>query len=195
MSDQHSGRDPAGKFVPGNQLWQLRTSHGPPRKFEGPDDLWPECLGYFKWCHDNPLYADELVKFQGEAKHVRVAKMRAMTITGLCLYLGISVETWYEWRKSRADLSETIRATESAIYTQKVEGAAADLLNASFIGKEIGLVDKSELSGKDGAPIEIEDKTERDPLDLARMMVFALNKAQHEQAEARKQRSEDEDAG
>lgn len=181
------GRDKAGKFVPGNQLWMLVEAPGPPKKYETPEMLWEKCSGYFKWVYDNPLMAAETVKFQGKSELTSVPKMRAMTVTGLCVYLGITPETWYNWKKTRPDLSETQTIAESVIYVQKVEGAASDLLNASFIGKEIGLVDKSEFAGPDGGAIQIEDKNGKDPMELARIFVFALNKAQHEAAEAKKE--------
>lgn len=103
----------------------------------------------------NPLYEDKLVTFQGSATHEPVAKMRAMTIAGLCLFLDVSFETWTEWRRSRPDLSDVISRAEAIIYQQKFSGAAADLLNANIIARDLGLADKSELTGKDGGALVI----------------------------------------
>ena len=67
-----------------------------------------------------------------------------MTIGGLCIFLDVSHDTWIEWRKTRADLSEVITRVESIIYEQKFTGAAADLLNSNIIARELGLADRSE---------------------------------------------------
>ena len=142
-----TNRDEAGRFLPGNRFWEARSSAGPKPKFADPEALWAACCEYFEWNEDNPLYADQLVTFQGATKHVPLAKMRAMTIAGLCLFLDVDVTTWYEWGKSRPDLSHVLTRAEAIIFRQKFEGASADLLNASIIARELGLADKRELSG------------------------------------------------
>lgn len=134
-----------------------RSTCGAKPKFSGPDDLWSACCEYFEWVEDNPLYEDRLVTFQGSATHEPVAKMRAMTISGLCLFLDIAHETWREWHRSRPDLSEVLARAEAVIYQQKFSGAAADLLNASIIARDLGLADRSELTGAGGGPIKTED--------------------------------------
>lgn len=131
----------------GNKFWMARTKHGRDRLFESPEKLWDACCEYFEWVDENPLYEDKLVTFQGEANHEPVAKMRAMTIGGLCLFLGIHRGTWNEWRKVN-DLSEVIAQAEEVIYAQKFAGAAADLLNANIISRELGLSDKTESTHK-----------------------------------------------
>lgn len=171
-------RDPqTGQFLPGNRFWEARSSAGPKPKFEGPEQLWEACSEYFEWIEANPLYEDKLVTFQGSASHEPVAKMRAMTIGGLCLFLDISFETWSEWRKSRTDLSEVISRAEAIIYQQKFSGAAADLLNANIIARDLGLADKTEHTGKDGGPIETSSVSD---LELARRIGFFLTKAAKE---------------
>ncbi len=153
-----SERDPNnGRFLKGNRFWEARSSHGAKPKFEKADDLWSACCEYFDWVDNNPLYKDQLVTFQGAATHEPVAQMRAMTIAGLCLFLDVEEKTWREWRKERSDLSAVISRAEAVIYQQKFAGAAADLLNANIIARELGLADKSlnEHSGPDGGPIPV----------------------------------------
>ena len=149
-------RDESGRFLPGNRFWEARSSHGAKPKFGKAEDLWSACCEYFEWVEDNPLYADNLVTFRGTATHEPVAKMRAMTIHGLCIFLDVTFETWSEWRRSRPDLSDVIARTEAIIYQQKFSGAAADLLNANIIARDLGLADKSEHSGPDGGPLAVQ---------------------------------------
>lgn len=153
------GRDPTtGAFLPGNRFWEARSSHGANPKFADAQDLWDACCEYFEWSEANPLYEDNLVTFQGSANHEPIAKLRAMTIKALCLFLDISHRTWAEWRDTRPDLSLVIEKAEAIIYSQKFEGASAGLLNPNIIARDLGLAEKSELTGKDGGPIKTEVK-------------------------------------
>lgn len=176
MSDRDEGN---GRFLPGNGFWKARSSHGAKPKFENAEDLWAACCEYFEWVEANPLYEDKLVTFQGAATHEPVAKMRAMTISGLCIFIDVTFETWTEWRKSRSDLSDVIARVEAIIYQQKFSGAAADLLNANIIARDLGLSDKSELSGPNGGPIETKDVSD---LDRAKAMAFLASKAKRTSA-------------
>lgn len=156
--EKETGKDPAtGRFLPGNRFWEARSSHGAKPKFNNPDDLWAACVEYFEWVEDNPLFEDRLVTFQGRATHEPAAKMRAMTISGLCLFLDISEQSWNTWRNERADLSEIITRAENVIRSQKFAGAAADLLNPNIIARELGLVDKQEHSGQVNVTIAGDD--------------------------------------
>jgi hypothetical protein len=148
-----------GHFLPGNRFWEARSSHGRTPLFTDPNDLWDACCEYFVWNANNPLYEDNLVTFQGSATHEPLAKMRAMTIGGLCMFLDIDEVTWREWRKSRADLSTVITRAEGVIYRQKFEGASASLLNPNIIARDLGLADKRELTGRNGGPVQIADVT------------------------------------
>lgn len=154
-----SDRDENGRFAPGNRFWEARSSHGANPKFTNPDDLWQACVEYFDWVEDNPLYEDKLVTFQGTATHEPVAKMRAMTIGGLCIFLNIDETTWRDWKDSRSDLSPIISRVENVIRHQKFTGAAADLLNPNIIARDLGLADKQEHTGAGGGPIQTLDAT------------------------------------
>jgi DNA-packaging protein gp3 len=137
----------------GNKFWLARSSHGRAPIFASPDDLWTAATEYFEWVEANPLYEDKLVTFQGEAKHEPVAKMRAMTISGLCIFLDISRRGW-DGYTAREDFVPICDKIEQIIRNQKFTGAAADLLNPSIIARDLGLADKQELTGKDGGAIE-----------------------------------------
>lgn len=156
-------RDEKGWFLPGNKFWLVRSSHGRKPIFETPDDLWNAACEYFQWVEENPLYEDRLVTFQGAATHEPVAKMRAMTIAGLCLFLDISRQGWFEYC-AKPDFSDVTKTIDDVIRSQKFAGAAADLLNANIIARDLGLADRSELSGPNGGPIETETRTWREKL-------------------------------
>lgn len=86
-------------------------------------------------------------------------KLRAMTIRGLCLFLDISQETWRSWRdpnnvRFREDFVAVIDRVEGIITEQKFAAASAGLLNGNIIARDLGLADKTEVTGKDGGAIE-----------------------------------------
>ena len=163
-------RDDAGKFGKGNRFWLARSSHGAKPKFANPDDLWGACAEYFEWVAQNPLLEAKAYAFQGVITQDPLPKMRAMSIGAMCLFIDVTHDTWIEWRKTRPDLSEVIARVEAIIFAQKFEGASADLLNASIIARDLGLVDKKDHQSSDGS------MTPKDtsPTELARRLAFIL---------------------
>jgi hypothetical protein len=71
----------------GNRFWEARSSHGRNPKFESADALWSACCEYFEWADDNPLWEGKVFSYQGEIIKATLPKMRAMTISGLCIFL------------------------------------------------------------------------------------------------------------
>lgn len=137
-------------FQVGNRFWEARSSHGRNPIFASPDDLWKSCVEYFEWVESHPLYEGKIFQFQGAIVRDTVAKMRAMTIEGMCLFLDISYQTWRDYTKRDGFLEVTTRA-ESVIYEQKFTGAAADLLNPNIIARDLGLADKKDHTSSDGS--------------------------------------------
>lgn len=138
----------------GNKFWLARSSHGRNPKFDDPEVLRNACYEYFEWCENNPLYEEKLFHAQGVITKDTVTKMRAMTLSGLCLFIDIDLGTWDNYRKNQ-DFFRVTKEIEQIIYNQKFSGAAADLLNANIIARDLGLADKqqNEHTGVDGKPI------------------------------------------
>lgn len=129
----------------GNSFWKQRSSHGRKPIFSTPDDLWNAACEYFEWVEANPLRETKAFHFQGTVVMDEVPKMRAMTMMGLCFYLDIGTSTFHDYKQNE-DFSEVIAKIEQVIFTQKFEGAAADLLNANIISRELGLADKQDIT-------------------------------------------------
>lgn len=139
----------------GNQFWRVRSSHGRKPVFATPDALWSAAAEYFQWVTDHPLYEAKAFAYQGEVVVKELPKMRAMTIVALCLFLDLDRTTWAEY-KLREDFTHITTRVEEVIRTQKFEGAAAELLNPNIIARELGLADKTQLTGKDDKPLSLE---------------------------------------
>lgn len=134
----------------GNRFWEVRAKHGRDRLLTDPEALRADCIGYFEWVEANPLQEEKVFSFQGVCNHGEISKMRAMTIEGLCLHLGIAYSTWREYanRNDCEDILEVMKWAESVMREQKFTGAAADLLNPNVIARDLGLTDKQEVSHK-----------------------------------------------
>jgi hypothetical protein len=136
-----------------NQFWKLRSKHGRDKLFETPKLLWETACEYFQWIEDNPLYEQKGFAYQGIVTKEDFPKMRAMTLSGLCFYLHCS-DSYFRAFKSTLqekdkDFLTVINEIETIIYNQKFQGAAADLLNANIIARDLGLKERTDLTTDD----------------------------------------------
>lgn len=123
----------------GNQYWKLAHNFRKPKKYQ-PQELLDKAVEYAKWCEANPLKEEKVF---GTGVRMTVNKMRAMTIQGFCLFANMTMPTWQDYEKQEA-YSSIIAHVKAIFFSQKLEGAAADLLNPNIIARELGLIDKSQ---------------------------------------------------
>jgi hypothetical protein len=125
----------------GNRFWEIRCKHGRDKIFKTPESLWEVSCEYFEWVDKHPLHEQKAFHSEGLITKTDVNRMRAMTIYGLCRYLGITRTTWDEYKK-RQGFTDITGQIEAVIREQKFTGAAAGLLNANIISRELGMADK-----------------------------------------------------
>lgn len=129
-------RDLATRFQKGNKAWLARSTHGRKPIFSNAEDLQDACEQYFEWNADNPL-----IEFKPNTNGDNyIPRMRAMTLTSLRRFIGISADTWILY-KEKPDFAEVIAEAEEIVRDQKLEGAAAGFLNANIIARDLGLRD------------------------------------------------------
>ena len=162
----------------GNRFWEARSSHGRNPIFESPEQLWDAALQYFQWNEENPLHEIQYKQAHGEPVPVSIPKMRAMTEGALCIFLDISTDSWRNYKNKDGFLEVTTRIVE-IIRAQKFQGAASEFFNANIIARDLGLADKSELTGKNGGPIETKELSDT---EKARRIAFALAQAVNTQS-------------
>lgn len=136
----------------GNQFWKLRSKHGRNMLFETPELLWEAATEYFEWCDKNPLIE---IDYRGkDSNQVDLPKMRAYTLTGLCLYLDCNTEYFNHFEKScPKGFNQIITRIRETIYTQKFVGSAAGFLNPNIIARDLGLSDKQEVTVHQEQPL------------------------------------------
>lgn len=137
------------------QIWTREI--GRPKKFANPEEMWNAACDYFQWCDENPLYESKAFAFQGSITYGNMPKMRAYTLSGFCLHAGINEAYFRQFNdEGNPEFSTVIEKIERTIYTQKFTGAAADLLNANIIARDLGLADKKEIKNENPETIIFE---------------------------------------
>lgn len=127
-------------------LWEIGASRlGQPPCFNSPEEMLERAIEYFKWCEDNPLGEHKIFAQQGTIIDGKVNHKRPYTQAGLCVYLGISEQTWRNYRDSNPAYFEVTKLITDAMYDQKFAGASAGIFNANIIARDLGLKDKSEI--------------------------------------------------
>ena len=110
-----------------------------------PDELAEAAQEYFKHRENDFFKVDD---YKGkDAKRVTYDRHKPFTLTSLCNYLGISLETFSNYKK-RPEYFGVCKAIEAIIYENKFDGAAAGIYNHAIIARYLGLADKKELSVK-----------------------------------------------
>lgn len=135
----------------GNEFWMQRTKHGRDRLFSDPDIFWEECVRYFTWCVNNPLYEED---FRGkDADRVEIRKMRAFTWAGLEVFLDCDLRRYRaavsdEQNTNSLEMSEdfvrVLSRVSKVMFTQQYEGAAAGLLNSNLAARYLSISEKTE---------------------------------------------------
>ena len=144
------------------------SNGGRPTVFANADELMHSCKEYMLWIDANPLF-EKQQKFSGTTckfYEADLPKKRPYTIQGMCLYLGIASPTWDDYR--RDDRFNSVTAViDDAIRNQKFEGAASGFFNPAIIARDLGLVDKQEITDKSGPVVNI--TTDMTPAEAAEL--------------------------
>lgn len=142
-------------FDANNEIWRLAKNYfRPDKKVKDPRDLLDKVLAYFKHLKEDHLEEAKLVSYEGSSNIEMIPKMRAGSIIGLCLHIGCSDSTYRLWRNgTRSDFASVIKFAEDWLFNRKFDGASAGMLNATIISRDLGLVEKRELTGANGGPV------------------------------------------
>lgn len=143
-------REPIGVFSPakydGHSMLYERLLNKRPTIYLQPSEFMKAVVDYFKWCEEHPLLEEQVFQYKGCIVRADKGKMRPFTKQGLATYLGIPVSRLDGYKKRGGEWAETVEIIEQVMYDQKFSGAAAGLLNAGIITRDLGLTDKQETT-------------------------------------------------
>ena len=159
------------EFTPEEQFWRTSPEKGPTPKFATPEALREAAVQAFQHYEDHPHREEVLFHHKGQVVRTFKRVMRPYTFRGVALRMGTTTATLTNYRPVPG-YSEVLDWMEEVIYTQKFEGAAGNMMNANFLARDLGLADKSELSGPNGGPLQTEEVSARDIINgkLARLV-------------------------
>ena len=120
--------------------------------FDTAEEFLLEAIDYFQWVDTHPMREEVPFHYKGGVLRHSQPRMRPYTLQGLATFLGVDYLTLRAYR-DHPILGEAMRMCDQIIYTQKFEGAAANMLNANIISRELGLADRQEHTGPNGGPI------------------------------------------
>ena len=149
----------------GNQFWKLRSKHGREALFKTPELLWEAACEYFQWCTENPLKEQDFISAGPRGGEIiELNKLRPFTLHGLCNYLDCGTHYLNNFEselnpdgKHYKGFKEVITRIRQVIYDQKFTGAAAGMLNANIIARDLGLLEKQEVKHEGGIQITIKE--------------------------------------
>lgn len=129
------------------RFWEAKSTFGRNPTFKTPEDLANACLQYFVWVEDHPFYEFKVVGTSyGETITENIPKKRPMTQASLCLFLDISQVSWLNYRDKSPDFLRVVEMAMDVIKEQKFSGAAAGFFNTNIICRDLGLVDKKDVT-------------------------------------------------
>ncbi len=140
-----------------NQHWHLVKTGGSQIVLT-PEELWERATGYFAWCDANPIKTKRpLTSGKNAGTMTTVEHVRLYTIEAFCIHANIS-------KKYIKDISDSGDETSAyyhvmmkvllIIYTQNLEGAAADIYNPIIVSKILAL-DKQDAPKDGNVKVEI----------------------------------------
>jgi len=137
------------------KFWEARSSAGRKPVFKTPDHLFKCCMEYIEWVHNNPFYEYKVCGLsEGIPVIDHIPKKRPLTIGSLIIFLDISIMSWLEYRKNKgSEFSYICDVVDEMIRQQKFGGAAAGFFNHAIIARDLGLVDRQDMTSG-GKPIE-----------------------------------------
>lgn len=103
-----------------------------------PEQVFDLAVRYFHWAEQNAITAAESASFQGDVEQSEIFKPRVFTIKGLRLFCSFSESVLTKWRRDDG-YAEVMEFIDSVIDEQKFQLAANGVINASFIGKDLGI--------------------------------------------------------
>lgn len=129
----------------GNKFWKNRLDMSMDGRKLSIEDVELKIAEYIERCVDDKLQSPDWVG--KDAMEVARPHMISMTIFGACVHLGITHETWTQWRKDKK-YSEVLLRAETIFKSYNLEGATAGMLKESIVARIEGLADKQETTNR-----------------------------------------------
>lgn len=139
---------------------EMLPDFGRPPKFKTPQQLYDKFVEYVRTVDAMPIRVAQSVKQKGRSSgenkenYVNLVA-HPLSLTEFCLFAGIS--NWSDFKTHKRNRTKyfaiVIARIEAYLRNQQVNGAMAGLYNANIVARLNGITERTELTGKDGAPL------------------------------------------
>jgi hypothetical protein len=139
-----------------NKFWKLRSKHGRDKIFSSSEQFLKSAYEYFEQADKSPWYKNDAIRSgQNAGQLIEVPTPRPFTIQGLCIYLGITEQTFLNYEKNQEykDFFEVFTHVREIIENNQFEGATVGAYNANIIARKLGLSEKQDLKSVTDIPI------------------------------------------
>jgi hypothetical protein len=119
-----------------------RTNDGRPRKYQTAEELLNGINGYFIWCDEQK---EVITNSKGEIKTIS----KPYTISGLCVYLGISKDAWNNYSSVDIFIDITAMAklkVENYVEENSLNGKINPIMSIFNLKNNFGWTDKIEIN-------------------------------------------------
>jgi len=114
---------------------------------------------YLEQCQDEEVQQTIGLSAKGTELYKNKLKVKLPSIEGLAGYLGVHKDTLYEWEKEYEEFSDVLGAIRSEQADRLINNGISGDYNptiAKLLLTKHGYSDRTELTGKDGGPVQIE---------------------------------------
>lgn len=132
----------------GNEYYKLAKNPGKKKLFN-PQEFKAVCSNYFRHIDENPHEKRKTETSNKEIKEYIEYVKRPYTLEGLCNFIGISLQTFYNLEIDK-DFIDVIARTRQIIYESKLDGATAGLFNANIVIRDLQLKDTATVTHEQG---------------------------------------------
>jgi hypothetical protein len=124
------------------------------------ESLWRHFMAYTLQSDDSPLLEQKAFSTKSGVVYADINKLRPYSIDAFLNFMGMPKSTWTKMRREETEVMmlETMELIDSVIADQMFQGAAADMLNANIISRRLGLVEKTEIVGKQEKSLPDDDR-------------------------------------
>lgn len=152
-----------------SNYYSRREKNGRELTYDSPEKLLAEAINYFKWCDQNPWIKRDVIRSGSRTGEiVEVPVPRPYTLEGLCVHIGISVNTFCEYEKDEA-LSPVTSHLREAIRLNLIEGTITGAYNIGVVSRILEYANKQEATDTEHNILIIESASPKTKENLEKL--------------------------
>lgn len=146
-------------------FYKKRRTDGQEAQYSTPVELLAEAHRYFDWCIKNPCHKLEALKSGANAGNIiEIPVARPFTITGLCVFCGISEKTLAEYENDE-EFRPITEHIKEIVRQNQLEGACTGIYSQTLVSRMLELTDKQDINISKELTINVISDNTKDELE------------------------------